>query len=306
MAIIETIVPIFLMILAGYAIKRSGFLKDEFFSDANRFVYFCSLPFLIFTGIMKSNLSGLSFIAIASAVTPTLIVFFAGLGLGRLIGFSGGSLGTFVQATFHGNVSYVGLAVVFYMLGEKGLEQGSLLVGFLIITTNALSTIILSLTGRMPGSRHLWKALLPLTRNPVIISSVVGIAALYVGLPVPKLLTRTMLVMANIALPLALITIGASLTTEGLKRTIRTASLAACFKLVVVPALAVLLFKGTGLPPTVWATSVFLLATPVATLTYIMAQELGGDTEIASSAVTLSTLISPLTYILWALVLGIG
>src|SRR5512136_2212348 len=143
MAIIETIVPIFIMILSGYAIKRSGFLKDEFFSDANRFVYFCSLPFLIFTGIMKSNLSGLSFIAIASVVIPTLIVFFSGLGLGRLMGFSGGSLGTFVQATFHGNVSYVGLAVVFYMLGEKGLDQASLIIGFLIITTNGLSTIIL-------------------------------------------------------------------------------------------------------------------------------------------------------------------
>jgi predicted permease len=306
MSVVATIAPIFLVILAGYAVKRTGVVSETFYGEANRFAYYVSLPLLIFTGTLKSGLTSLSGISVFSVVVPTLVMFFIGIGIGLGLGLRRGRLGTFIQTTYHGNVSYVGLAVVFYLLGEKGLDQASLIIGFLIITTNGLSTIILSLTSGMSRSRNPFAYLLPLAKNPVIISSLTGLFVLYLGLPVPDVLLRSMRILANIALPLALITIGASLTLGSIKASLKFSACSATIKLLLLPCLGILFFKALHLPLEGNTASILLLATPVATLSFIMAEAMGGDGELASSAVTLTTLMSGFTYIFWALVLGLA
>ncbi len=306
MSVVATIAPIFLVILAGYAVKRTAVVSERFYGEANRFAYYVSLPLLIFTGTLKSGLTSLSATSVFSVVIPTLVMFFIGLGTGFGLGLRRGKLGTFVQTTFHGNVSYVGLAVVLYLLGEKGLEQASLIVGFLIITTNGLSTIILSLTSGMSRSRNPFGHLSSLLKNPVIISSLAGLLVLYLGLPVPDILLRSMGTLAAIALPLALITIGASLTPGSIRALLRLSACSATIKLVLLPCLGLLFFKVLGLPLEGNATSILLLGAPVATLSFIMAEAMGGDGELASSAVTLTTVMSGFTYIFWALMLGLA
>jgi predicted permease len=305
MAPFETIAPIFLIILVGCVIKHGRLFRDDFFTEANRFVYFFSLPVLIFTGIVKSGLQAFPLSLILSAVLPTVAIFFLGCGLGRLIGLRGGRFGTFVQATYHGNVSYIGLAVVFYMLGEDAFRQGSLMVGFLVLTTNLLSSIILSLSASTPG-QHFLKPLTSIAKNPVIISSVAGICAAYLGLHIPMLIIKSMVILANIALPLALVTIGASLTLAGAGKSWKLGLFASFIKLLVLPGLAILFLKAFKLPLKEASTSIVLLATPVATLAYIMAEQLGGDGDLASNSVTLSTVLSLFTYMAWAVILGIG
>jgi malate permease and related proteins len=305
MSLIETIAPIFLIILIGCVIKQGRLFKDDFFTEANRFVYFFSLPVLIFIGIVKSGLQAFSLALILSVVLPTMAVFFLGCGLGLLMGLRGGRFGTFVQATFHGNVSYIGLAVVFYMLGEDAFRQGSIMVGFLVLTTNLLSSLILSLATSTPG-QHALRPLISIAKNPVILSSIAGICAAYMELPIPALIMKSMAVLANIALPLALVTIGASLTLSGAGKSWRLGLFASFIKLLVLPGLAILFLKAFSLPLKEAPTSIFLLATPVATLAYIMADQLGGDGDLASYAVTLSTVLSLFTYMGWAVVLGLG
>jgi predicted permease len=305
MSLIETIAPIFLIILIGCVIKQGRLFKDDFFTEANRFVYFFSLPVLIFIGIVKSGLQAFSLALILSVVLPTMAVFFLGCGLGLLMGLRGGRFGTFVQATFHGNVSYIGLAVVFYMLGEDAFRQGSIMVGFLVLTTNLLSSLILSLATSTPG-QHALRPLISIAKNPVILSSIAGICAAYMELPIPALIMKSMAVLANIALPLALVTIGASLTLSGAGKSWRLGLFASFIKLLVLPGLAILFLKAFSLTLKEAPTSIFLLATPVATLAYIMADQLGGDGDLASYAVTLSTVLSLFTYMGWAVVLGLG
>ena len=305
MQLVETIAPIFLIILVGYLIRNLGVLKDDFFSEANRFVYFFSLPVLIFTGIVKSGLETFSISLILSVVLPTIAVFFLACGLGRLMGLRRGQLGTFVQSTYHGNVSYIGLAVVFYMLGEEAFRHGSIMVGFLVLTTNLLSSIILSMATSRPD-KHGPGPLVSIARNPVIISSLAGILAAYVKLPIPVLVMKSMGILATIALPLALVTIGASLTPASMKQAWKLGVLVSGIKLLLLPALGVGLLRALALPAREGFTGVLLLATPVATLAYIMAEQMGGDGELASSAVTLSTILSLFSYMGWALFLGIA
>lgn len=305
MGLFETIAPIFLVILTGYLIKTSRSLKDEFFVEANRFVYFFSLPVLIFTGIARSGLQAFSPLLILSVVVPTVVICLFGCLLGRIIGLRKGRLGTFVQSSYHGNVSYVGLAVVFYMLGEEAFRQGSIIVGFLVLTTNVLSSVILSFANSKNSPQRGPGVLRTIARNPVIISSLAGIGAAYVSLPIPAVLLKGMAILANIALPLALVTIGASLTPASVRKSLKLGLLLSGIKLMLVPALGVLILNMFHVPVKSAVAGILLLATPVATLAYIMAEELGGDSELASNAVTLSTTLSLFTYMGWAVVLKI-
>jgi predicted permease len=301
MAVIETIIPIFLIIAFGYIIQRKGFLKEHFIQEMNRFVFLFPLPVLIFTGIVKSNPGDVDLAHILSVILPAGIILCISLITGLMIGLKQGRLGSFVQTTFHGNVSYIGLAVLFYMLGEEGLKRGSILIGFLILVNNSLAIAVLSWTQHQ--HKNILKAFLPIVKTPVIVATFCGIAILYLKVPIPGVLLRGMGIVANIALPMALIIIGASITIGTIRKSFALSGTVTFFKLIVLPACSLLFCELFGIPFKEMLPGIILLATPPATTSYIMAREIGGDTDIASGAITLSTLVSPLTFIFWASIL---
>jgi malate permease and related proteins len=299
MAVLETVVPIFLIIMFGCLIRRLGWLKSSFVEESNRFIFLFSLPFLIFTGIVRSRIKDVYLSYILSVIVPSMAILCISLFAGLALRLRGGRLGTFVQTAFHGNVSYIGLAVLFYLLGEEGIKRGSVLIGFLILFNNVMAVVILSWAGGEGKGGSPLKALLSILKSPVVIATFAGMAVLYLNIPMPRILLRSMGILANIALPLALIIIGASISMGTVRKSFKLSSLVVLMKLLLLPYLAVLYFKvvpasaGDVLP------AVILLATPTATTSYILAHQVGGDPELASSVVTLATLLSPLTYIIW-------
>jgi len=298
MAVIETIAPIFLIIVFGYAIRIKGFLPEQFVSDANRFVFLFPLPVMIFSGIVKSNMSDVSPLHISSVVLPTIAMAGIALLIGSMLKLKKGALGSFVQTAFHGNVSYIGLAVLFYAMGEEGLKKGSILIGILILVNNALAIGILSWTSGQ--HRNVSKALLSIARTPVIVATFLGVASLFLGIKLPAVILKSMGILANVALPMALVVIGASITLGTIRHSFKLSTVITLLKLLLLPGLSVLFCWFFSIPYRDGLPGIILLATPTATTSYIMARELDGDRDLASGAITLSTLVSPITYVLWA------
>jgi len=302
MNVIETIAPIFIIILLGYLMRRYGFLPAPFAQEANRLTFLFTLPVLIFTGIIKSQMGDVTLSHILTVILPTAAVFPAACALGIAIRLRKGRLGSFVQSTFHGNVSYIGLAVLFYMLGDEGLKRGSILVGFLILLNNALAIAVLSWTsGR---HRNMLKAVASVLKTPLIIATFAGMAVIYFRVPMPGVLMKTMAILANVALPVALVLIGASISIGTIKNSFGISLLSSALKLAALPYLAVLCAHVLPVPVRDLLPAVLLLATPTATSSFIMAHEMGGDPDLASGAVTMSTLLSPVAFVLWARLAG--
>jgi hypothetical protein len=298
MAVIETIAPIFFIIVFGYLLQQKGLLKAQFIQEANRFVFLFSLPVLIFTGIIKSDIKDIGLINILSVIIPTLVILCFAFLLALAMGLKKGTLGSFVQTTFHGNITYIGLAVLYYMLGDEGLKKGSILIGFLILVNNTLAIAVISWTSQKHA--NIWHSLVSIIKTPLIIATFVGMVLLYLGIPVPKLLMKSMGILANIALPMALIIIGASMSLSTIKSSLKYSAIISLMKLMVLPFLSFLFCYFYAIPARDALPGIILLATPTATTSFILANELGGDTELASGAITLSTLISPFAFIFWA------
>ena len=213
MEIAATIIPIFTIVLLGWAARRKGFMPPDFLGPANRIVYYLAIPAMIFRVLAKASLGdefhgAVLFITLGSAT----LAYLAAWVLCRRMHVAGARAGVFIQSAGHGNLGYIGLSVAFYYLGETGLVRASLIAGFLMILQNLLSVFVLQVhhPGRQaPGIGGLATALLG---NPVILSALAGILASALRVPIPLVVQRSLDILSGLALPTALLLIGASLS----------------------------------------------------------------------------------------------
>ena len=105
--------------------------------------------------------------------------------------------------------------------------------------------------------------------------------------------------MSGMAAPLSLLLIGASLSFDMMRKNFFSVVGVVFMKLVSLPLLGIILFLMMGLNPDDYLPALILLATPTATVAYVMAGELGGDSEFAAAAISTSRLVSAVTYLLW-------
>ena len=98
---------------------------------------------------------------------------------------------------------------------------------------------------------------------------------------------------------MALLVIGATLSFDKIRHAFSKVFMTSLLKLVAMPAVGFLLFKIGGVSATDFIPGLIILASPTATLVYIMAEQIGGDPDLAVTAISFSTLVSGLTYGLW-------
>lgn len=301
--ILQNISPVFLVILLGFLSRRLGFLPDIFISSANRLVYYMAIPLLVYGEIAKGDFSqsfdlfqiGGTFVAVVSVAAASYLLVY-------LIGLSSRERATFAQISFHGNLGYVGLAVVFYALGPEGRGAASVLAGFLILFQNVLAIGMFTFLAGGDQRTNL-RAVGKFLGNPIILATLLGLFSSAAGARIPLFLERTFDIVGDMALPLALLIIGGSLKTAPGRR-IKLVALSTLFKLFLLPLGGFLLFSTLGVGPSQAETAVILLASPSATVTYVMASEMGGEPDLAAAAVTVSTMISIISYTVWIVVMG--
>jgi predicted permease len=296
MELLNTIVPIFLVIGLGLLAGQRGYLPVVFLAPANRLVYHLAIPAMIFRAVATGDLQrqfNLPVLAVTlGAVAAGYLV------AGRIAGLmplNAAGRATFTQGAFHGNLGYIGLAVVFFYLGNEALGRASILAGFVMILQNLLAVVALS-AGRQGGARDRWRRVMG---NPVIIAAMLGIAFSAAGLQLPAMADRSLAIVAQMALPLALLVIGATLSPRQIRTALVPALGASGIKLIVMPGLALCGWHLAAMAPGDYLPGLILLASPTATVAYVMGREMGGDPELAGAVISLSTLLSVFTFLGW-------
>jgi len=172
--------------------------------------------------------------------------------------------------------------------------------GFLMILQNILSTVALQThaTQAVAGSGYRL-IVVKVMGNPVIVSVLLGMLFSVFSIPLPLIVARSLAILTGLALPTALLVIGASLSLERIAAQSLTVAGAVAFKLLVLPGAGWLLFRSFGLQETDMLPVLILLASPTATISFVMAREMQGDGDLATAAISASTLGSALTYIMW-------
>jgi len=301
MNIINTIIPIFSIITLGWFVRFKGFIQPEFLGPANRLVYYLAIPAMIFHAIAKASLkANFDVTVLLITLLSVLIVFAVAWCLGLFWGIRQGALGTFIQASFHGNLGYIGLAVAFYSLGNDGFVRASIIAGFTMILQNFLAVVALQWNSddiSIPENKG--AVVLRVLGNPVILSAFAGILFSFSGLRLPMVMDRSLKILSGLALPMALLLIGASLSFKLMQAKIFQLFSSSFLKLILLPGLGVILYRLFHIDPQGYLPGLILLASPTATLTYIMAKEMNGDEDFAVAALSICTMLSAVTFSLW-------
>jgi len=303
--ILNIVLPVFAIIALGTLLRRLGLIDPTFLQQTNRLVYYVCLPLLLFYEIGRAdflaNFNGRLAIGSILAVTVTFLISYA---YTAVRGYPAAARGVFSQGAFRGNIAYVGLAIVFNALGQEGLTRAGILMGFIVPFLNLYAILALLWPHRQTqGEQGTSYLVRQIALNPLILASFAGIAWSFLAIPTPLLLERSLKIATGMALPLALLAIGASFSMERLRGDLFTATLAAGAKLVWMPLLAAGLLLLLGVTGRDLEIGVLIAGTPAATANYIMAQQLKGDAELAGTIVMLSTLLSAITYTIALLIL---
>ena len=291
------VLPVFLVIGLGFALKRTALIDSHFLYQLNRLIYYIALPSLLFYKIGSADFAASFNEALVLGLILTVALGFAlSYAWASLRGYPPAVRGTFSQGAFRGNLAYIGLALVFNAYGEEGFAHAGVLMGFLVPTLNFFAMLALLLPHRQRQAHSLRFWLAQLAANPLILASFAGICWSFLRLPMPLVFARAFDILTGMALPLALLAIGGTFSFEKLRGDLGKALLATGLKIVGAPLLAWGLLHLMGVGGMDLAIGVIFAGTPAATATYIMAQEMKGDAELAGTIIMLSTLLSVVTY----------
>ncbi len=301
MDIFTTIIPIFSIILLGWISRKKGFIHADFIGPANSLVFYLAIPAMVFSAISRAKLTahfnaGILVISLATILIVCILVWI----FGHICRLKQGQLGSYIQISFHGNLGYIGLAVAFYYLGEDGFVKASILTGFLMIMQNLLSVLSLTLNSHQPDSARYGRTIFRnLAGNPVALSAMAGILCSFLNIPIPLIVQRSLDILSGLALPMALLIIGASISFQNVRHKMKWVLSAISFKLLLMPGLGYVVYRSLGFPPAEYLPGLILLASPTATISYVMAKEMKGDPDLSVIAISMSTLLSALTYTFW-------
>jgi predicted permease len=197
----------------------------------------------------------------------------------------------------------MGLPVSYYAFGDPGLLYASVFMAFLVPLVNLLSVISL---GMFAGRSSVLVVIKNSLFNPLAIGCFLGLAASYTNMVFPEFVSRTLVIVSGVTLPLALFCIGASLTLRQLNGNILIIFLSSGFKLLIMPALVLILLSLFDQPiDTMAKVLVVMAASPSATVNYILAATMGGDVDSTSGTIVITTLLSIFTYVFWLSRLGL-
>ena len=301
MHIVSTIIPIFSIVIIGWFIRLKGFIPSEFLGPANRLVFYIAIPAMIFRSVAKASFKAqFNLTVLLITLSSVVAVFALSWMAGKIAKRGEKTLGTYIQSSIHGNLGYIGLAVAYYFMGQEGFVKAGIIGGFVMILQNFLAVAALVLYGKdVPYRENRLFFVQKIFGNPVILSAMAGIFFSVMEIPVPEVIGRILDILGDLALPMALLVIGASLSFEVMRLSVFSVISANFFKLIVLPCVGFILFGLYGISPGEYLPGLILLASPTATIAYIMAKEMDGDANFAVAAISSSTLISAATFSFW-------
>lgn len=302
---VNVTIPIFLIILLGYILRRFNFLTDEFVTVANRYVFVVALPVMLFTDISETDVrENMNLKFFLYCLIVTVVMFFMVWGIAKLTIKDKSMIGAFAQAGARGSAAVLGVAFVENICGSIGMTP--LMIVAAVPFFNILSVIILVFNANNKEEKNYGKikdACINIIKNPIIIGICLGLIASLVKLNLPVIGDRTLDYIARTATPIALLAIGAGFDTKEAIKKLKPALGASFIKLIGLPMIFLPMAYAIGFAESEMVAILIMLASPTTVSCYIMAKNMDNDEVLTSNVVVLTTLLSSVTLTLWIFVL---
>ncbi|MBE8953436.1 MAG: AEC family transporter [Quinella sp. 1Q7] len=298
---VSAVVPMFCLMAIGAFVKFQRWLTDEELNHMNRMVFRVFFCCMLFYSIYTTEL--------ATSFRPKLMLFGA---CGVLIIFAllmifipriepdNRRRGVMVQAIFRSNFVIMGVPIVANIFGDANIAVSTMMIAIIVPMYNILA--VFALETFRNGKFLLVPIIKDIFKNPMILGGLAGATLLILGVEVPQPVLKPIGQISAATTPVALIILGASFklgsTHEHRKQLIG----AVLGRLILVPAVmltvAAYVFDFRGVE---FVTLIAIFAAPCAVVSFAMAQQMGGDADLAGNCVVFTSALSCFTIFCWIL-----
>lgn len=296
---VNAVIPFLCYISLGYVMRIKGVVKEDFLEQLNKMTFRVLFPFMTFYNIYKADAD--------SMPRPILLIF---VGVSILIAEAvmlvivprivkeNSRRGVIIQAMYRSNMALFGLPLTISVFGDSASSVAALVVLVAITLYNTTSVVILEMF-HGEGKTSLKTILVNVVKNPLLQGACVGLIFFGLRIKLPNCILTPVAAFSNMTSPLALFVLGGTLHFDAIHKNLKCLVSTLTTKLVLIPAIVLAIGYGIGMRSLELFLVFVTYATPIATASYPMAQNMGGDGELAGQLVVISTVASVFTLFLW-------
>ena len=294
--------PIFLMMVLGYALHQIGWLDTDFAGKLNKFVFLVPLPVNLFVQVSGLDIRAAwdtKFVMFCFAATFLSVGIAA---IGSLLIHDHAERGEFVQAAYRSSASLIGVAFIENIYGTAGMAP--LMIIGAVPLYNVMAVVALSLTDPENtglDKKTLLKTMRGIVTNPIIIGILVGLLWSLLRIPQPKILMATCSKVGALGTPLGLMAMGAMFDFKKAFGKLGPSLGAAFLKLIGFNMVFLPMAIALGFREEKLIAILVMLGSATTVSCYVMARNMHHEGTLTSSVVMLTTLFSAfsLTFWLW-------
>ncbi|MEO1017140.1 MAG: AEC family transporter [Pseudomonadota bacterium] len=308
-AIINVVLPVFAIMLAGYLAGRFRLLGDASSEALNRFVYYGALPALFVVSLANVGADeGLNWAFIAAFGGGLFVTFALSIVIACFV-FPNrlGALGLHGMSAIFSNTGYLGIPLLITAFGAPGMLPAILgtVITAAIVMPVCIVILELDMNRGVGPLTILRRVVSAVARNPLVLSAGAGLLFSFFGIALPQPIATFCEIMGAAAGPCALFAIGLFMVGRPLRAGLGEVSWLVLLKLVIQPAITwYFAFELLTMPPLLAASAVILAALPTGALVFVLAQQYNVYLQRSTAAIMISTVVSVAT--LSALFLALG
>ena len=286
-AFLEVALPAFLLVFAGMAAARAGWIDEAGAKGLNAFVYYLAMPAALFRAASEGALlQGFDWRLVAAYFGPTLVLLAAVEALGRRKPAEERAL-TGMGACFSNNV-FLGMPVIVAHMGSAAAGPMTVIIAGTTVLFIGLPVLRIEMARGSGGAvaAALGRAL----ANPLLVAIALGTLWASVSWRLPGPVSVAVDLLAAASAPAALAGLGAALAGYRIAGDLRDSTALCGLKLLAHPVMVWFAAGAVGLGEFERAVAVLASAMPVGANVFVLAQHYGIYERRSSAAVVLSTL----------------
>jgi malonate transporter and related proteins len=296
--VVAALVPVFLLIVTGFALRRWMIREDAHWVGLEQLLYYVMFPALLIHSLARADLAKVPVFAVGGTLlTAVLLMSALCLALRPLLLRPLDVNGPAFTSLFQGATrwqTFVALAVAGNLFGDVGLALASVAMVAMIPVLNVLA--VWALARYATPVRPDWRAVMrTILKNPLIWACFVGLALNPVSNAIPQPAHAFADALGRSSLALGLLIVGAGLRLEEIARPSAAMGIACALKLIVMPAMAILIGWACGLSGTNLAVVACCASVPASSNSYVLARQMGGDAPLMAQILTFQTALATFT-----------
>lgn len=291
--------PVFIVLLLGYFAKQKGYIDSNFVDKGTWIVFYMALPFKLFYDIKNARIESLHPKYVLYIVLGVIFIIIIALLIAKALKIEDKKkLSAFVHCAYRSNFVYVGFPILDIIYnGAPSMEHMIVIVSFGLTLYNISAIVLLTYYSESEDkSISVKDILIKIIKNPMIVGVVFGAIFNFLNIPVYQGVDKAIEMVAKISTPMSLILIGASLNFESSKSDFKLMFISAFIKTVLAPLILIPIGIKLGFTNMELGIAYVFWATPCAANCFIFTKQMKSDYEFASKVITLSFIMSVITY----------